>query len=144
YSLVRPTTWEASQALVVRDEAGDRVSRPGKFALSDEMKTSQETILELDKSRTVLSRALAQVGPPVNHRSTSPWPSEQDLETLQAGVKITPPKGAEFGKTEVFYLKVQGESQARAVALTSAICHQLQAQLSELREAKAKSTTDEL
>ena len=26
YALVRPTTWEATQALVVRDEAGDRLA----------------------------------------------------------------------------------------------------------------------
>ena len=38
---------------------------------------------------------------------------------------------------EVFYLKVQAETQPRAVALTLAICRQLQAQLAELREAKA-------
>jgi succinoglycan biosynthesis transport protein ExoP len=144
YAVARPTSWEAAQALVVRDEVGDRLTRPGKFAHVDEMKTSQETILELAKSRGVLSKALAEIGPPTDRHASRPWPSEQDLEALQGNVKITPPKGAEFGKTEVFYLKVQDTNQHRAVELTLAICRQLQNRFAELREAKAHSTIDEL
>jgi uncharacterized protein involved in exopolysaccharide biosynthesis len=144
YALVRPTTWEASQALVVRDEAGDRLTRPGRFAHTDEMKTSQETILELAKSRGVLSKALVEVGPPVGHPATAAWPSEKQIEALETSVKITPPKGAEFGKTEVFYLKVQDANRQRAVTLAQSICRQLQNRFAELRESKARSTTDEL
>jgi uncharacterized protein involved in exopolysaccharide biosynthesis len=144
YACVRPTTWEASQALVVRDEAGDRLTRPGRFAQADEMKTSQETILELARSRTVLCKALAEVGPDAPLDEPSAWPSELDLEALQASVKVTPPKGAEFGKTEVFYLKVQDKEHDRAIALARAICGQLQDRFAALREAKAKSTIDEL
>jgi succinoglycan biosynthesis transport protein ExoP len=144
YSQTRTSTWEASQALVVRDETGDRASRPGKFTHSDEMKTSQETILELVKSRNVLSKALAEVGPPADYSGDSPWPSANDVESLQSSVRITPPKGAEFGKTEVFYLKVSDKSPERATALASAVCHQLQTRFSELREAKARSAVDEL
>ncbi len=142
YALMRPATWEASQALTVRDEAGDRLTRPTKAAHTDEMKTSQETIMELVKSRSVLSKALAEVGPPANF--TGSWPDEQSLEALQSKVKLTPPKGAEFGKTEVFYLKVQDSSRQRAVDLASAICKQLQTRFAELREARAGSTTEEL
>ena len=144
YAVVRPVTWEAAQALVVRDEAGDRLSRPGRFTHQDEMKTSQETILELAKSRSVLFKALADVGPPAGRNSAESWPSPADLEALQNSVKVTPPKGAEFGKTEVFYLKVQDESQERAVQLALAVCRQLQNRFAELRESKARSTTDEL
>lgn len=144
YAIVRPATWDASQALVVRDEAGDRLTRPGKFAHLDEMKASQETVLELARSRGVLLKALAEVGPPANRDSATAWPSEKDIEALQGSVKIAPPKGAEFGKTEVFYLNVQADSPQRAVALATAICGQLQARFAQLREAKAGSTTDEL
>ncbi len=72
------------------------------------------------------------------------WPDALALEALQSNVKIVPPKGAEFGKTEVFYLKVQDRSRERAVELASAICRHLQDRLGELREAKARSTVDEL
>lgn len=144
YSLVRPTTWEAAQALIVRDEAGDRLSRPGKFAHSDEMKTSQETIFELARSRGVIWKALEDVGRPACRAASSPWPTNEDLEALQGNVKVVPPKGAEFGKTEVFYLKVKDSDQQRAIDLALAVCRQLQQRFSELREAKAKGTTDEL
>jgi len=108
------------------------------------MKTSQETILELAKSRGVLSKALVDVGPPTDHLLSNAWPSEKDVEALQATVKVTPPKGAEFGKTEVFYLKVQSCEQQRAIALATAVCRQLQTRFGELRESKASGTTDEL
>ncbi len=143
YAMVRPATWEASQALMVRSEAGDRLTRPGKFIHTDEMKTSQETVLELAKSRGVLSKALAELTPAAASGSIS-GDSERGLEALAAKVKIAPPKGAEFGKTEVFYLKVQDENPQRAIDLASALCHQLQVRFAELREAKARSTTDEL
>jgi hypothetical protein len=59
-------------------------------------------------------------------------------------VKLVPPKGAEFGKTEVFYLNVQAESRSRATTLAAAICKQLQARSQELRDQKAKSLIAEL
>ena len=59
-------------------------------------------------------------------------------------MKLTPPKGAEFGKTEVFYLNVEAESRSRAVALAAAICKQLQARSQDLRDQKAQSLIVEL
>ena len=79
------------------------------------MKTSQETILELTKSRTVIEQALSKVGP-ANGASSEGWPSVNDVEALQDAIKISPPKGAEFGKTEVFYLKVQNR-ESRGLAI---------------------------
>ena len=144
YALVKPATWEAAQALVVRDEAGDGTARPGRFSAVDEMKTSQETILELARSRKVLSAALAEVGPPADAPASATWPTEEALESLQSSVKLSPPKGAEFGRTEVFYLKVQDASRERGVKLALAICKQVQQRFGSLREAKAQSTIDEL
>ena len=144
YALVRPDTWEASQALIVRDETGDNLTRPGKFAHPEDMKSTQETILELAKSRGVLDSALRIVGPGDQDELTGKWPTTGALEALQDSVEVSPPKGAEFGKTEVFYLKVRDRSRSRAVALASAICAQLQHRMAALREATAKSTTEEL
>ena len=48
YSLVAPRQWKATQALVIRPEvASVSEERLGKFNDLSEMKTSQETILEL-------------------------------------------------------------------------------------------------
>ena len=62
FSLVMQRYWDASQGLVVRQEtAGSAAARPGKFADLYEMKTMQETILELAKSQQVVSATLEAV-----------------------------------------------------------------------------------
>jgi polysaccharide biosynthesis transport protein len=143
YTLVRPSVWEASQALTVRDEAAGG-ERPGKFHLVDDMKTVQETILELSKSHSVLAATLKQVGPPDNREDLSNWPSDRDITALQGAVKLSPPHGAEFGKTEVFYLQVQNANRQRAVALAAALSNQLKQRFDDLRDSKAQSMVNEL
>ncbi len=143
FALVRPATWEASQALTVRDEAAGGV-RPGKFHLVEDMKTVQETILELSKSHTVLAATLKQVGPPDDRQNQSNWPTDRDISALQGAVKLSPPHGAEFGKTEVFYLQVQCNDRQRAIALASALSNQLKQRFDDLRDSKAQSMVNEL
>jgi uncharacterized protein involved in exopolysaccharide biosynthesis len=143
YAAVRPNTWKADQALIVRSEATTRESTPGKFRQPDEMKTVQETTLEVIRSRGVLAAALADVGPPANHNGEA-WPSEQDIVDLRDSIKLSPPKGAEFGKTEVFYLETRDSDRQRAIALNRAIVAQLQARSQDLRNAKAESMIAEL
>ena len=144
FALLKPATWEATQALIVRDEAAGKATRPGRFSAVEEMKTAQETVLELIKSRTVLAGALTQVGPPADQSTPEQWPSDRTVESLEQAIKITPPKGAEFGKTEVFYLKVQAADQSRAIALAGAICQQLEKQFDDLRYQKYQGVIDEL
>lgn len=140
YAAFGPATWEASQALIVRNEAAANQGAPGKFSHVDEMKTVQETILELARSRGLLEAALSKVAPPGQRER----PAADEVAELRTNVKLTPPKGAEFGKTEVFYLKVRDRNRARALSLNDAICEQLQARFQELRDAKAQSMIDEL
>ena len=60
YSLVAPREWRATQALIVRPEAASvSEERLGKFADLSEMKTLQETILELAKSQSVIAGHVA-------------------------------------------------------------------------------------
>ena len=112
YALVHHATWEASQALMVRNEASNAERSPGKFSYPDEMKTVQETILEVAKSRSVLRAALREVGPPADYREPAAWPTDRDIAEARDNVKLTPPEGAEFGKTEVFYLNIRGRPPA--------------------------------
>ncbi len=144
YALLRPVSWEATQALLVRDEAVGNTTRPGRFSHVEEMKTAQETVLELVKSRGVLAGALRNVGAPADYRDPAPWPSEGAVETFGQSVKLTPPKGAEFGKTEVFYLKVSSPDKQRAVELAAALCKELEAHFDELRVSKYQSVIDEM
>ncbi|MGA2031407.1 MAG: Wzz/FepE/Etk N-terminal domain-containing protein [Thermoguttaceae bacterium] len=144
YAAVSRPTWQAAQALILRNAAADGAAEPGKFSRSEDMKTVQETILELLKSHDVLAAALQEVGPAANHRRNEAWPSERDVDVLRGAVKIAAPKGAEFGATEVFYLDVQDHDRAHAVALNKAVCRHLQVGFQKLRNAKAQSMSDEL
>lgn len=144
YALVRSNTWEASQALIIREEANTDQRRPGSFADVNEMKTVQETILELVRSKSVLRDALEAIGPPDGVQSESSWPTDRDIAELREKIKLTPPNGAEFGKTEVFYLKVRDNDRTRAVAMAEEVCRQLQHGFQSLRDAKLRSVTDEL
>ena len=63
FALGKPRMWQASQALLVRSEASSGETAPGRFRDAEEMKVTQETILELVKGRRVLGDALAEVGP---------------------------------------------------------------------------------
>ena len=144
YAVVREATWEASQALMVRNDASNAERSPGKFSYPEEMKTVQETILEVAKSRSVLAAALREIGPPADCKKPAAWPTERDIFEARKNVTLAPPKGAEFGKTEVFYLNVQAEDRERSVALNEAIFKQLQTHFQELRDAKAQSMVEEL
>ncbi|HJT32133.1 MAG TPA: hypothetical protein VJ783_08820, partial [Pirellulales bacterium] len=143
YAALRPNTWEAAQSIIVRNEAAGNLTEPGKFRHAEEMKTTQETILELAGSREVLRQALVEVGPPAGTATTSDWPTAIDAADLAEMLKLAPPKGAEFGKTEVLYLTVRDRDPGRALALVSAISRQLQTRLQQLRDAKAQGMIDE-
>ena len=136
YATFMPETWEASQALIVRNEAANSQASPGKFSHVEDMKTVQDTILELVKGRGVLAAAAAKV--------TGSEPRPAEVEALADAVKLSPPKGTEFGKTEIFYLKVRDHQAPRAVALSDAICAELQVRFQDLRDAKAQSMIAEL
>jgi uncharacterized protein involved in exopolysaccharide biosynthesis len=145
YAAVRPATWQASQALVIRNEAATNGSEPGKFSHADEMKTFQETILELVRSEGVLETALRKVGPPARRSGAKPsWPSADEVADLRDRLELSPPKGAEFGTTEIFYLHVRDRSRSRAIALANAITEQLERRFQELRDARAASMSGEL
>ncbi len=144
YAVVAPKSWQSSQAIIVRNEAIGNDADAARFHTADEFKGIEETIVELSKSRNVLSAALAEVGPPADGPRPSAWPGDADVEDLQKAVKIVPPKGVELGTSEVFYLEVRDKDRQRVTALCTAVCRQLQSHLQEIRDAKARSMIDEL
>ena len=144
YAVMHQVTWEAAQALIVRNEASGADKTPGKFNAPDEMKTVQETILEMVRSRSVLAAALREVGPSADCKTPKAWPTERDIVDVRQDVKLAPPKGAEYGKTEVFYLNVRADSRERSIALNEAVFKQLKTHFQNLRDAKAQSMIEEL
>jgi len=144
YALFSSDTWEASQALIIRHEGPGVQERASHGSDPGEMKTVQETVLELVKSRTVLHAALEQVGPARTSWFRTTYPTDSHVEGLRDALTMTPPNGAEFGQTEIFYLKVKNNKRERALELVSAVCEQLQDRFQVLRQAKAQSLIDEM
>jgi uncharacterized protein involved in exopolysaccharide biosynthesis len=143
FSLVMPRYWEASQALVVRQEtAGARTAAPGKFTDLYEMRTLQETILELAKSQQVVLATLKAVNERLNGAAGDP--SAQDVEDFRNRLKMLPPNGSEFGKTEVFYFTVKDKNRTRAIELVGELCRQLDGALKTLRVDRAQGLIAEL
>jgi polysaccharide biosynthesis transport protein len=139
--------WEARQSLLIRDEAASDLSshgRPGRFDGLDAMKTAQETVIELARSRAVVAAALKQIGPPANHRKPQLWPTPKDVEQAQERLQVKAPRGAEFGKTEVFCILVEHSDRERALALNRALADQLQERLQLVRDRRAQGLVEEL
>ena len=139
--------WEAMQAVLVRSDSSSSDDGSGEFRNSDEMKRVEETILEVARSRPVIDSTLKQLGADANEMlddSEGEWPTRVAIAQLREAVQIDPPKGAEFGKTEIFYVKVQAYRPERAMDLVSAVCRNLQVEFARVREARVLSTIVEL
>jgi uncharacterized protein involved in exopolysaccharide biosynthesis len=143
YAIAKSTTWQASQALVVRDEARG-VGHQGRFESTESMRASHETIIEVAKSSAVVSAALKQLGPPKSIFGNQKFPTDADILKMQESITVGAPKGSELGTTEVLYLSVKGKTPEEAIARTSAVCDQLEKHLGKLRNTRAGSVTTEL
>ena len=136
-TFVSPRKWNAEQGLLIRsDAAGYADQRLGKFTDLSEMKTVQETLLELARSQSVVTGVLAAVD---GHE-----PSLQEVSDLRDDLRLTPPGGAEFGKTEVFYIGVLDPNRQRAIDLVNELTKQLDARLAKLRDERAGSMVAEV
>ncbi|TWT94080.1 hypothetical protein Pla108_37920 [Botrimarina colliarenosi] len=136
-TLVLPRDWKATQGLVIRsDAAGYTDQRLGKFTDLSEMKTVQETLLELARSQSVVTAVLSEV--------LGKEPSRQDIADFRDKLRLNPPGGAEFGKTEVFYVGVLNPNRDRAIAMVKSLTRQLDLRLNELRNERASSLVAEV
>jgi len=136
--------WHASQALLIRAEAAANLETSGKFDNVSEMKTAQETVVELARSESVIREALNEVGAPAKYQKPNAWPTAKDIATARKSIRLTAPNGAEFGLTEIFYLSVRDVDPDRAIRLTTALCDRMETRLQRLRDNKAKSLVIEL
>lgn len=144
YAVVKPNAWEATQSIVLRDEAVSSLGRPGQFSRIEDMKHAQETVLQLTRSREVIQAALTELGPPAGRWSTSAWPSKDDIATARKSIRVHSPSGTEFGTTEMLYITVEADTPERARQLNQLICTQLDQQLGAMRNSRALSLKQEL
>ncbi len=145
YALVASRDWRATQALYVRPAAASVSDEQlGKFSDLSEMKTLQETILELAKSPSVVESTLVEVGPPESYGEPAAWPTPRDVEDFRGQVDMRPPGGAEFGMTEVFYLSVLDTNRDRATRLVDVLCRNVEQRMQQLRDDRAQGMVTEL
>lgn len=144
YALVMTRYWQATQALVVRHEMTTSSSeQSGTFDDQYEMRTFQETVLELAKSRQVIAATLLAVDEAESGGSVE-QPSDERVEAFRKRLSMLPPNGSEFGKTQVFYLGVKDKNRDRAERLVSELTIQLDQRLRHLRDEQAQGVIGEL
>ena len=144
YILTAKPSWRATQSLQIRDELALKTVMPGRFDSLDMMKMVQETIHDTARRQAVVSKVLNQLEPPEDYKKPEQWPTIKDIESLQDSISLTPPNGAEFGKTEVLLLSVKSQSVERAKKIVSLLAFELQRELNELRDKRAVSIENEL
>lgn len=146
YAATKKNTWEASQAMVVRDEAvgemGFGAQPLGRFGSPEQLKRSLETILQIAQNPAVAETALKKVGP--SKPTNKPFPSEKDVESFAEDISVSSPKGTELGTSEVLYLSVKGSGKDRAIELNRAVYEAIEGRMMQLRRDHAKSMVSEL
>jgi uncharacterized protein involved in exopolysaccharide biosynthesis len=144
FAVISSDVYSARLPIVVRDEATSSFDRLGRFASQSELKAAQETILEMTQNPEVVAAALRQIGPPGGKQDPA-WPTTKLIDaTASEKVNLLAPKGSDFGNTEVVYLHVKANSQARATALCRAMFDNLTEQLRTIRRVRADSIIAEL
>ncbi len=144
FGIFKDPTWQAIQPLQLREEVVGDAKHRGRFEDQQAMKTAQETVLEITRNTGVLSAALREIGPSPRRSEMAPWPTLAEIDSVREEITVKPPKGAEFGTTEVIYLTVQAHARERALALADAVFEQLDARMQELRNRKTQAMIEEL
>ncbi len=72
------------------------------------------------------------------------WPTAQHIADFRQNLMITPPGGAEFGKTEVFYLSISDANKDRAAELVRVMASFVDRRMRQIRAREAESMVAEL
>ncbi|EMI17347.1 signal peptide protein [Rhodopirellula maiorica SM1] len=144
FALFSSDIYSARLPLVVRNEATSSLERLGRFSSQTELKSAQETILEMTQNPEVVAAALRQIGPS-SGKDDPTWPSPEVVDRIaKDAVNLLAPQGSEFGSTEVVYLQVKSTQQQRAVDFCKAMFDNLTLHLRNIRRVRADSVISEL
>lgn len=144
YILTSKPEWKATQSIQIRDELALKTVMPGRFDSLDMMKMVQETIHDTARRHAVVTKVLSSLEPPEDHKSPKAWPTIKDVESLQEAISLSPPNGAEFGRTEVLLLSVKSDSIERAQKTVAVLAVELQNEINRLRDQRGLSMENEL
>ncbi len=145
YAIAQPSSWTASQSLIIRDDLLGDPSKPGRFESMESLKSAQETVQQIARKPVVLRAALEQLGQEKSLLSGNRdnWPDQRTIELAQNAVNVTAPGGTEFGKSEVIVLTAKSSSPERAKEFARLIIEQLETRVLEVRKARIQSMTSE-
>ncbi|WP_417738619.1 hypothetical protein [Rosistilla oblonga] len=142
YTRVRVDTYSASQSLVIRNEAHGEQDLLGRFASQTDLKAAQETVLELSNNRNVLMAALTRLDPELAELENGP--SQDFIADARSRIIVRPPKGSEFGATEVIYLETRETTQERAEKLCNYVREALTNAMRDIRADRFSGVIQEL
>jgi len=137
WAFLNPGNWTASQSLVVRDDLLGDSFKPGRFNSLESMKAAQETIFHIARKPEVIRAAVRESG-------QSAELSSEDIEKYQRWISIVAPNGGEFGKTEVFVVRVKETSPERAQNLIQSLSSEIESHVRVVRTNMMASMQAEL
>ncbi len=141
YSLLTPRGFMASQTLMLRDDLLGDSFKPGRFQSEESLKNAQETVLHLARKPAVIAAALSSTYPEKYSGITA---SSSEVESFQGKISISPPNGAEFGKTDVIILNVKASSPDMASCLATSLHSEVEKNLRLVRADRLTSMQNEL
>lgn len=142
-AVITPDRFAASQALVVRNQAGGGDDFLGKFAHSDDRKAVQTAVAALAHHDDVLAKSLGRIGPPQG-RSKREYPTPEQVDAAKKLVELRPPNGSDYGQTDIFYLHVAAVGRERAAALAETLAREVQSRYQAVRQEQWSSLIREL
>jgi polysaccharide biosynthesis transport protein len=137
YAVVKSNKWKATQVVQIRSTSNDAAAPPQAFS-PEAMKVAQENVVNAAKSMTVIEAALREIGP-INGGNDPAWPDKSDVESSITKVTVAPPKGSEFGKTDLVYISAEAKTPQRAEAFTAAVVKHVERKIQEQRAQTEKS-----
>lgn len=136
FAFLSPKLWPVATTLTLREETGLNQSRAGEFASPEARRKAQETVVQLASSTALLRDALSGL--------SGENPTTEEIEVAQRRIRLAPPKGVDWGASEVFYLTVQDEDPQRAEKLASELIVKIDLRLRDLRSKRTASLISEI
>ncbi len=136
-------TFTARQSLILRDDLMGDAFKPSRFGSQEQLKSAQETVLEIARKPQVIRAVLEQLGP-MGSGGHGDYPSLETIEGVQGNVMLSAPNGAEFGKTEAVVLTVKTADPERSRKFVALLLDQIDSKLNEVRLLRLDSMRSEL
>ena len=142
YALMTRTTWQATEAIVIRVQGAARVQSLGEPSTLDQLTLAADTIDEVAHSPEVLAAVLRKVEPAKGKAPAQP--TAKEIAALRSAVRLSAPREIDSGDAEVINLRVKNRNRERALALVTALGQEVAEQSQQLISQRAKRAIEQL